>query len=246
MKIGVPEKYTFSIFFHQFYPNSRHKTKRGRAGDSPCPAFYLGAVSFVSTELLKRDMALPSRRAGGDAFLVLLSRSFQAGCLFRFTRYGRGWYLSCFAMGPKREKPLPAARPAGIMGGERGETPMGLYYDAKCSPRPGPSPPAQCGGGHGCSTPAFHALVWHRIAHFFFRLHLFFLARLFFPSWGRFFTGVEIHPGARIGRGLFMRPRHGHRHRRDGRRSNRYTYSTIYHNVTWAAPASMWASATRR
>ena len=49
----------------------------------------------------------------------------------------------------------------------------------------------------------WHALLWHRLAHFFFRHRLFFLAR-FFSQINRFFTGVEIHPGATIGRNLFI------------------------------------------
>ncbi|MDO4581955.1 MAG: serine O-acetyltransferase EpsC [Bacillota bacterium] len=49
----------------------------------------------------------------------------------------------------------------------------------------------------------FHAIVWHRIAHFFYRCRLFLLARLF-SQLGRFFTGIEIHPGAKIGKNLFI------------------------------------------
>lgn len=48
-----------------------------------------------------------------------------------------------------------------------------------------------------------HALIYHRIAHFFYRHHLFFLARLM-SQLNRFLTGVEIHPGAKIGKGLFI------------------------------------------
>lgn len=48
-----------------------------------------------------------------------------------------------------------------------------------------------------------HALIWYRIGHFFWRLHLKFLARLT-SQLGRWFTGIEIHPGATIGRGLFI------------------------------------------
>lgn len=51
--------------------------------------------------------------------------------------------------------------------------------------------------------PGFHALLWHRVAHFFYRHHLKFIARLI-SQLGRFFTGIEIHPGARIGRGLMI------------------------------------------
>ena len=48
-----------------------------------------------------------------------------------------------------------------------------------------------------------HAVIYHRIAHFFYRHNLRFLARLISQT-SRFLTGVEIHPGARIGRGLFI------------------------------------------
>lgn len=51
--------------------------------------------------------------------------------------------------------------------------------------------------------PGFHAILYYRISHFFFRLKLRFLARLT-SNIGRFFTGVEIHPGAKIGKGLFI------------------------------------------
>ena len=49
----------------------------------------------------------------------------------------------------------------------------------------------------------FHALLWYRAAHFFYRLKLKFIARLL-SQLGRWFTGVEIHPGAQIGRGLLI------------------------------------------
>jgi serine O-acetyltransferase len=49
----------------------------------------------------------------------------------------------------------------------------------------------------------FHILVSHRIAHFFYKKHLFFIARLI-SQLGRFFTGIEIHPGAKIGNRLFI------------------------------------------
>lgn len=51
--------------------------------------------------------------------------------------------------------------------------------------------------------PGFHALVFYRISHLFYRCHLKFLARLI-SQLGRFFTGIEIHPGAAIGRGLLI------------------------------------------
>lgn len=51
--------------------------------------------------------------------------------------------------------------------------------------------------------PGLHALIGHRIAHFFYKRRLFVLARLI-SHIVRFFTGIEIHPGARIGRGVFI------------------------------------------
>ena len=47
--------------------------------------------------------------------------------------------------------------------------------------------------------PGVHAIIRHRIAHFFYRHHLYFLARLE-SQWNRKRTGIEIHPGAKIGR----------------------------------------------
>ncbi len=51
--------------------------------------------------------------------------------------------------------------------------------------------------------PGFHILVFHRVAHFLYRKRLLFLARLI-SQIGRFFTGIEIHPGAKIGKRLFI------------------------------------------
>lgn len=51
--------------------------------------------------------------------------------------------------------------------------------------------------------PCVHALIYHRIAHFLYERKLFFIARMT-SQIARFFTGIEIHPGARIGRGLFI------------------------------------------
>ncbi|MEW6008980.1 MAG: serine O-acetyltransferase EpsC [Candidatus Omnitrophota bacterium] len=48
-----------------------------------------------------------------------------------------------------------------------------------------------------------HALVYYRIGHFFYQIRFFFIARLI-SQMGRFFTGIEIHPGAKIGKGLFI------------------------------------------
>ena len=51
--------------------------------------------------------------------------------------------------------------------------------------------------------PGFHALLLYRIAHFFNNLELKFIARLI-SQLARFLTGIEIHPGAVIGKRLFI------------------------------------------
>ena len=54
-----------------------------------------------------------------------------------------------------------------------------------------------------CHTP-LHAILLHRLAHWLHaRLRLRLLARLL-SVLNRFWTGVEIHPGARIGKGFFL------------------------------------------
>jgi len=49
----------------------------------------------------------------------------------------------------------------------------------------------------------FHALIWHKMAHWCYQHRLLFLAR-FISQTGRFCTGIEIHPGAKIGNHLFI------------------------------------------
>lgn len=51
--------------------------------------------------------------------------------------------------------------------------------------------------------PCVHALISHRIAHSLYKKKFYFLAR-FISQLARFFTGIEIHPGAQIGKGLFI------------------------------------------
>jgi serine O-acetyltransferase len=51
--------------------------------------------------------------------------------------------------------------------------------------------------------PGVHALFFYRIAHFFYLRRWFVTAR-FISHIGRFLTGIEIHPGAKIGEGLFI------------------------------------------
>ncbi len=51
--------------------------------------------------------------------------------------------------------------------------------------------------------PGFHALLIHRVAHRLWRMKLRWLAR-FVSHGSRFLTGIEIHPGAKIGRRTFI------------------------------------------
>lgn len=51
--------------------------------------------------------------------------------------------------------------------------------------------------------PGFHALIFYRVANKLWRSKLYFLGR-FVSHTGRFFTGIEIHPGAKIGTGVFI------------------------------------------
>lgn len=51
--------------------------------------------------------------------------------------------------------------------------------------------------------PTIHALIAYRISHYLYINKLFFLARVI-SQISRFFTGIEIHPGAKIGRGLVI------------------------------------------
>jgi len=51
--------------------------------------------------------------------------------------------------------------------------------------------------------PGLHALWFHRLAHFFWRHKVRLLARIL-SQITRFLTGIEIHPGARIGRRFFI------------------------------------------
>ena len=48
-----------------------------------------------------------------------------------------------------------------------------------------------------------HAIIYHRFAHFLYKHNLKFLARGV-SQWSRHFTGIEIHPGATIGRRLVI------------------------------------------
>ena len=51
--------------------------------------------------------------------------------------------------------------------------------------------------------PGVHALLMHRVSHWLWKEHLYWLAR-FNSHIGRWLTGIEIHPGATIGRRVFI------------------------------------------
>ncbi|MHB1393979.1 MAG: serine O-acetyltransferase EpsC [Clostridia bacterium] len=51
--------------------------------------------------------------------------------------------------------------------------------------------------------PGLHAVICHRVAHGLYQRKVFLLARLL-SQMSRFFTGIEIHPGAVVGRRLFI------------------------------------------
>jgi serine O-acetyltransferase len=51
--------------------------------------------------------------------------------------------------------------------------------------------------------PGLHALIWHRLAHAAWLRGFKWLGR-FLSHLGRFFSGIEIHPGATIGRRVFI------------------------------------------
>ena len=51
--------------------------------------------------------------------------------------------------------------------------------------------------------PGLHAILLHKIAHFLYKLHLPVLPRLI-SHFSRWFTGIEIHPGAKISKRVFI------------------------------------------
>lgn len=48
-----------------------------------------------------------------------------------------------------------------------------------------------------------HALMFYRVAHWLYQHKIIFIAR-FISQFARFITGIEIHPGAQVGRGVFI------------------------------------------
>ena len=54
-----------------------------------------------------------------------------------------------------------------------------------------------------CCYPGLHAIAAHRLAHWLHRRDISFFPR-FISHLARFFTGIEIHPGAQLGKGVFI------------------------------------------
>lgn len=51
--------------------------------------------------------------------------------------------------------------------------------------------------------PGLQAILFHRLAHFLYQLNILFIPR-FVSHIARFLTGIEIHPGAALGKGVFI------------------------------------------
>lgn len=75
--------------------------------------------------------------------------------------------------------------------------------------------------------PGVHAVALHGIAHWLFRLRLYFLARLV-NHVARFLTAIDIHPGAKLGHGFFI----DHGFTVIGETADIGDNVTIYQNVT--------------
>ncbi len=56
--------------------------------------------------------------------------------------------------------------------------------------------------------PGFHAILIYRLSHFLWTIKLKLIAK-FFSYLGRIFTGIEIHPAAKIGKNMFIDHGHG-------------------------------------
>jgi len=76
--------------------------------------------------------------------------------------------------------------------------------------------------------PGFQAITFHRFIHFLWKLKIPFVPRMF-SQVNRFFTGLEIHPGAKIGKGFFCDHGAG---LVIGETAEIGDYCVLYHNVT--------------
>ena len=100
-----------------------------------------------------------------------------------------------------------------------------LFLDAKNIAK---QDPACVNIFHVLLYPGFLVLLFHRIAHFFNGFGFKFIARLI-SQVARLFTGIEIHPGAKIGKMLFIDHGMGIV---IGETATIGDNCTIYHNVT--------------
>jgi len=82
--------------------------------------------------------------------------------------------------------------------------------------------------------PGYHAIASHRICHFLWKKKLKLLSR-WISQITRFFTGIEIHPGATIGKNLFIDHGMGVV---IGETATIGDYVTIYHGVTLGGTSS--------
>ncbi len=103
---------------------------------------------------------------------------------------------------------------------------MGLLYDARQIAKRDPA--ARSVAGVIFMYSGFHALVYHKFSHFLYKHHMKSWARLN-SQIARFWTGIEIHPGASIGDGLFIDHGMGVV---IGETAVIGNNCTIYHNVT--------------
>jgi serine O-acetyltransferase len=78
---------------------------------------------------------------------------------------------------------------------------MGLLADARSIQKKDPA--ARSLAEVMLLYPGFHALVFYKVSHWLYKRNRLFCARMV-SQWGRGFTGIEIHPGATIGDGLFI------------------------------------------
>ena len=90
--------------------------------------------------------------------------------------------------------------------------------------------------------PGVHAVLFHRLNHWLWRHGLRWLAR-FISLFARWFTGIEIHPGATIGRRVFIDHGMGVV---IGETANIGDDCTLYHGVTLAELPGIRANATQR
>ena len=93
-------------------------------------------------------------------------------------------------------------------------------------------------------TPGFQAVAAHRLIHFLHaRLHIPVLPR-FLALIVRWWTGTEIHPGARIGKGVFID--HAAAVMAAVPRANQKSHPAARSARRWAREDEFWASVTRR